>query len=146
MASSSSKKIDKELSLSPLLKTDTEVLLGGSPSQQPRLKPKHQQPHHYLHLLKPLLKPLTPPTRNQNIAALEDLRGIACLIVVNQHFTYNFTEQIFASWGTEPQAHYITQIPIVSALWAGHAMVEVFFVISGYVLSHKPLKLAREKA
>ena len=158
MASSSSEKIEQDLDTCPLL--ENEVDLGAIDAA---IESKRRQPRRYLHhsytIPKAIANALLPsflvkssdrrkitPTPNQNVASLDGLRGIACLIVVNQHFTYNFTEQIFAGWGTTPTAYYIPQLPFVCVLWSGQAMVSVFFVVSGFVLSYKPLRLVRAKA
>ena len=157
MASSSSEKIEQDLDTCPLLEDD--VVLGAIDAT---IESKRQHLRRYLHtsynILKAIAYGLLPSfllksslrkpavTTNQNVASLDGLRGIACLIVVNQHFTYNFTEQIFQGWGMTPTAYYIPQLPFVCLLWSGQAMVSVFFVISGYVLSHKPLRLVRAKA
>ena len=83
---------------------------------------------------------------SQKIATLDGLRGIACLIVVNQHLTYNFTEAIFRGWGLDDNNKWLAQVPGISLLWDGRSMVAIFFVISGYVLSHKPLRLMRSQS
>ncbi|KAL8381112.1 hypothetical protein RB595_005408 [Gaeumannomyces hyphopodioides] len=74
---------------------------------------------------------------------LNGLRGVAALIVVNMHVTessYNFIHEPYGL-GEDGKRHLI-QLPIVRLLCAGHFMVAVFFVISGYALSHGPLELA----
>lgn len=80
------------------------------------------------------------------LTGLNGLRGIACLIVFNYHLIFVFTKAADLSWGTHTDdgdnLHYI-QLPFVRLLYAGHAMVIIFFVISGYVLSHKPIRLLR---
>jgi peptidoglycan/LPS O-acetylase OafA/YrhL len=83
------------------------------------------------------------PSTARNIATLDGLRGIACLIVVNHHFTYNFTETIMVGWGVDEENKHISQLPGINLLWDGQAMVAIFFVLSGFVLSHKPLSLSR---
>jgi peptidoglycan/LPS O-acetylase OafA/YrhL len=96
---------------------------------------------------------------NQALAALNGLRGVACLIVFNYHFLFVWTHSLDVSWGTviditgleetevvkfqDNDQKSLLQLPLFRLLYAGHAMVIVFFVISGYVLSHKPVKLMR---
>jgi len=160
MSSTPSEKVEDDVALDPVL--DSEALLGTS-DWRVDVELRWQRPHHYLrrfgkHIVKAAAYTFLPSClqrsehrsvpqnkSNQSFAALDGLRGIACLIVVNQHFTYNFTEMIFAGWGTSPEAHYIIHLPFFSLLFNGQAMVSVFFVISGFVLSNRPLKLARAK-
>ena len=78
--------------------------------------------------------------------ALNGLRGISCLIVFNYHLLFVFTHATDRSWGTvtdHGDNKGFMQLPFVRLLYAGHSMVIIFFVISGYVLSHKPMKLMR---
>lgn len=93
------------------------------------------------------------------LAALNGLRGIACLIVFNYHLLFVWTHSTDVSWGTRVDTEgaeekeavkyhdndqkSLLQLPFLRLLYAGQAMVIVFFVISGYVLSHKPMKLMR---
>lgn len=161
MASCLSEKIEEDVHLDDLA-IDTEALLGNIEGQS-HIRAKWQQPIHYApagwRMLKSVGYALLPSflqrsgpqsdksqKTGQNIATLDGLRGIACLIVVNQHFTYNFTENIFHGFGSTETDRYITQLPFISLLWSGVAMVSVFFVISGYVLSNKPLRLARARS
>lgn len=85
--------------------------------------------------------------RRSSTAWLDGLRGTAALIVVIFHFSleqfgwymnpYGFgdKEQGFAS---SP-----LQLPFVRVILAGPAMVSVFFVVSGFALSYKPLRQIR---
>jgi peptidoglycan/LPS O-acetylase OafA/YrhL len=95
----------------------------------------------------------------QALAALNGLRGVACLIVFNYHLVFVWTHSADVSWGTSVDTEgleykemikfqnndqkSLPQLPFLRLLYAGHAMVIIFFVISGYVLSHKPMKLMR---
>jgi peptidoglycan/LPS O-acetylase OafA/YrhL len=42
--------------------------------------------------------------------------------------------------------YYITQLPIIRLLYTGTVMVFIFFVLSGFSITLKPLKLARQGA
>lgn len=102
-----------------------------------------------------------PPSSGgkQALTALNGLRGVACLIVFNYHLLFVWTHNVDASWGTiinmeglgevesskwqDKDQKSLFQLPFVRLLYAGPAMVIVFFVISGYVLSHKPVKQIR---
>jgi peptidoglycan/LPS O-acetylase OafA/YrhL len=63
---------------------------------------------------------------------LDALRGFAALIVVNHHY-----------FPYEPT--WFFQLPFIRLFCAGRGMVDVFFVISGYVLSYRMLKLIRTR-
>lgn len=64
---------------------------------------------------------------------LDALRGYAALIVVNYH-----------RWQHEEHT-WLVQLPFFRLLLAGRGMVDVFFVISGYVLSYRLLMLTRNQ-
>ncbi|KPI43315.1 uncharacterized protein AB675_7154 [Cyphellophora attinorum] len=81
-----------------------------------------------------------------SLAALDGLRGLACLCVLNQHTTQVFTERLYKyGYKTAPTDVYFPQWPFVRILWTGSAQVFTFFVLSGYVLSVKPLKQMRNQ-
>ena len=79
-------------------------------------------------------------------AYLDGLRGYACYAVF---FSHHFTAYCFEVWHPFGeggnlhfvQTHYFFQLPIFRMLFNGQAAITVFFVLSGYVLSYKPLKL-----
>jgi peptidoglycan/LPS O-acetylase OafA/YrhL len=75
------------------------------------------------------LKPSKPP---HVTSYLDALRGFAAIIVVNHHF-FPYS----ATW--------LFKLPFVRVFYAGFGMVDVFFVISGYVLSYRMLKLMRTR-
>lgn len=83
-----------------------------------------------------------PPEANgsQKVASLDGLRGLACLFVLNQHLSYTYSQAFLEGWNGGEHRAWIIQLPILRIPWSGHAMVYVFFVISGYVLSYKPCK------
>lgn len=86
-----------------------------------------------------------PPT-----AFLDGMRGLAAFVVFICHLTYG-TFDITYAYGavpegqspTDPYRDSLLRLPIVRLLYSGPPMVAIFFVISGYVLSFKPLKLMR---
>ncbi|KAK2809235.1 hypothetical protein FQN50_004071 [Emmonsiellopsis sp. PD_5] len=84
-----------------------------------------------------------PPEKLHSIAALDGLRGWACLLVFNFHFLFTYTDKTAVGWGFDDENWGLHQLPIIHLLISGHVMVTIFFVISGYVLSYKPLKLLR---
>lgn len=86
------------------------------------------------------------PAKLHAIAALDGLRGWACLLVFNFHFLFTYTWKVAVGWGFANENFGIHQLPIVHMLISGHIMVAIFFVISGYVLSYKPLKTIRSRS
>ncbi|KAJ5128813.1 uncharacterized protein N7443_005927 [Penicillium atrosanguineum] len=85
-------------------------------------------------------------TKLHAIAALDGLRGWACLLVFNFHFLFTYTWKVSIGWGFNGENFGIHQLPFVHLLISGHIMVAIFFVISGYVLSYKPLKTIRSQS
>lgn len=63
-------------------------------------------------------------------AYLDALRGYAAWIVYNSHV-------IHEDW--RPETSTLMQWPCFKILFRGHAQVDIFFVISGYALSHRML-------
>ncbi|KAH7303210.1 acyltransferase family-domain-containing protein [Stachybotrys elegans] len=77
-----------------------------------------------------------PPT-----AYLDGMRGLAALFVFFCHYSY----QAFAiaeGWGYGGR-HQILKLPFIRLFYSGPMAVCVFFVISGYALSYRPLKFIR---
>jgi len=72
---------------------------------------------------------------------LDGLRGIASILVFFCHYTednyasltrpYGIHEDVPSGW---------IQLPFVRIIFSGRPMVHIFFVISGFVLSYKPIK------
>ncbi|OJJ44574.1 hypothetical protein ASPZODRAFT_694755 [Penicilliopsis zonata CBS 506.65] len=88
----------------------------------------------------------SPDHKLHKIAALDGLRGWACLLVFNFHFLFTYTWKVAIGWGFAKENFSIFQLPIIHLLTSGHIMVAIFFVISGYVLSYKPLKTIRSRS
>jgi peptidoglycan/LPS O-acetylase OafA/YrhL len=73
---------------------------------------------------------------------LDGLRGVASFLVFMGHYT-----EENMGWYTEPYGLYEDgapssplQLPFIRVIYSGRPMVHIFFIISGYVLSYKPLK------
>ncbi|RDL36360.1 uncharacterized protein BP5553_05712 [Venustampulla echinocandica] len=74
---------------------------------------------------------------------LDGLRGVAAFIVFIDHFTTNWFDPLRRGYGSTDEDHHLAQLPFIRLLFAGRASVAVFFVISGFVLSYRPIKEIR---
>ena len=96
------------------------------------------------------LKPahFKPPLRLHPSSYLDGLRGYASLFVFICHYTGWHFKWYMMPYGLHPEGDTILssplQLPFLRVIYAGSPMVHIFFVISGFVLSYKPLKLARK--
>ncbi|KAL8648269.1 MAG: hypothetical protein Q9210_005093 [Variospora velana] len=86
----------------------------------------------------------TSPPALHPTSWLDGLRGVAALFVFFHHTSQVWLRGLRPGWGSSPDAYHIMQLPVLRIIFSGGAMVSIFFVISGYVLSTKPLRLARE--
>jgi len=100
------------------------------------------------------LRPQDGPSHKRvgGLAALDGLRGLACLFVS----TYHFLEMVFTKesvnagyWWDHGKHHggytaTFWQWPFVKIIYAGPNMVSIFFVISGYVLAQRMLTLCHQ--
>ncbi|KAI3393237.1 hypothetical protein diail_4564, partial [Diaporthe ilicicola] len=92
-----------------------------------------------------LLVPSFLETKDNEAKPLHGLRGIAALCVVFVH-----AGQVWFSWDIElawtpnpPRQWWLYQLPILRLVVSGFAPVCVFFVVSGYTISHRFLTLVR---
>ena len=77
-------------------------------------------------------------------AWVDGLRGIAAFLVLIFHFTYRMTNTNLGYGANELSETYdLWRLPVIRLLSSGSAMVALFFLISGYALSYRPLQLAR---
>jgi peptidoglycan/LPS O-acetylase OafA/YrhL len=109
--------------------------------------------HKYgIHLIPSFLHPSghnhKEPKQLRKTAALDGLRGISALFVLNYHYLDCFV-QINAGYivGIPHFANYKTiwNLPIIKFLYNGSAMVHVFFAISGYILSLRSLQQMKKR-
>jgi hypothetical protein len=86
------------------------------------------------------------PRKLYSTSWLDGLRGVAALFVVIHHYAYTFTATSMQGWrtGEDGDHNWFFQLPLLRVVHSGRFMVAIFFVISGYVLSYRSLKLARE--
>jgi peptidoglycan/LPS O-acetylase OafA/YrhL len=86
------------------------------------------------------------PEKLHPTAYLDGMRGLAALFVFFCHMSYGsfrLTKGYGYVWEDGTVNNYILQLPFLRLLFSGPPMVCIFFVISGYALSLKPLKLMR---
>ncbi|TIA29728.1 hypothetical protein D6C79_09848 [Aureobasidium pullulans] len=81
-----------------------------------------------------------PPKPIHPTAWLDGMRGIAAFLVFIFHISYA-THDVATAW-TEGHRG-LLRLPILRFFYHGPAMVSIFFVLSGYALSYKPVKQMR---
>ncbi|KAK0121838.1 hypothetical protein ONS95_010118 [Cadophora gregata] len=72
---------------------------------------------------------------------LNGVRGLAASLVYVQHSL--FARWIHNGYRGLPE-DFFWQLPFVRLLYSGRFMVAIFFILSGFVLSYRPLQLARK--
>lgn len=77
---------------------------------------------------------------------LDGLRGLAAMVVFCCHYTEENHQYLVPSYGSNVDGiSSFLQLPFFRILYSGRPMVHIFFVISGFVLSYKPLKAIRAR-
>lgn len=85
------------------------------------------------------------PAKLSPTAYLDGMRGLAALFVFFCHYFYQaFT--IAEGWGCGETNYHILKLPFLRLWYQGPPAVCVFFIISGYALSYRPLKLIRSRS
>lgn len=85
------------------------------------------------------------PRRLTSTSWLDGLRGVAALFVYINHYTganYGRLQRVFGDHTSVPWSSPL-QLPFIRVIYCGLPMVHIFFVISGFVLSYKPMKLIK---
>ncbi|KAI1184157.1 acyltransferase family-domain-containing protein [Nemania serpens] len=94
----------------------------------------------------------------QGTSSLDGLRGYAAVAVMNYHILYAFHSAVFYGYGLPGTAAlecarpedrnehnlWLHQLPIIRLLYTGTWPISIFFVLSGFALSYKPLKESRK--
>ncbi|KAF3018583.1 hypothetical protein E8E14_013145 [Neopestalotiopsis sp. 37M] len=75
-------------------------------------------------------------TKKHGTEYLDGVRGVASLIVLILHWSHIPYPAVNAGWGYQGNTS-IWLLPFIRIIHSGAAMVSVFFVISGFVLSHR---------
>lgn len=74
-------------------------------------------------------------------AYLDGLRGFAALLVVIHHWADAVHNRPGYGYGQTHEDYDLMKLPIIRLIYgSGHAMVCVFFIISGYALAYKPVE------
>lgn len=84
-----------------------------------------------------------PKGRTHPTAWLDGMRGLAAFFVFLDHLSYS-NHDVYTAWGTGEGNREFLRLPLIRFFYTGAAMVAIFFVVSGYALSCKPIKLMRD--
>lgn len=77
----------------------------------------------------------TPKTHSTQY--LDGIRGLASLIVFIFHFTHLLFPSTNSGYIVGSKNTSIWQLPMIRFAYSGAAMVSIFFIVSGYVLTHR---------
>jgi len=86
------------------------------------------------------------PKKLYPTAYLDGMRGLAALFVFFCHFAYGcfrLTKGYGYEYDDGDLNTFFLQLPFIRLFYSGPPMVSIFFIISGYALSLKPLRLMR---
>ncbi|KAI4251796.1 MAG: hypothetical protein L6R42_008227 [Xanthoria sp. 1 TBL-2021] len=86
----------------------------------------------------------SPPPKLHPTSWLDGLCGVGALFVFIHHLSQIYLRGLRPGYGRSPEAYHILQLPVLRIVFSGGAIVAIFFVIPGYVLSTKALLFARQ--
>lgn len=81
----------------------------------------------------------------QSTTYLNGVRGFAALCVYFQHYPVKYFKFLDNAYLSSPTETWYLQMPLIRVIFAGRFMVAIFFVLSGFVLSCKPIRLIRKR-
>ena len=76
---------------------------------------------------------------------LDGLRGVAAVAVTIRHYTARPFPKVALGYGFRDNYGFF-QLPFIRIVYTGATMVSMFFIISGFVLSNKSIKLIRAQS
>ncbi|KAI1284031.1 acyltransferase family-domain-containing protein [Xylaria sp. FL0933] len=79
---------------------------------------------------------VAPPKQKRGTEYLDGIRGVASLIVFILHWSHTCYPSVNSGWGYKGNTSFWL-LPFVRLIFSGAAMVAVFFVVSGFVLTHR---------
>jgi peptidoglycan/LPS O-acetylase OafA/YrhL len=85
------------------------------------------------------------PYKIQPTTYLNGVRGFAALCVCFQHYLVKYNKFLDNGYLSGPDETRILQLPFIRLIFTGRFMVANFFILSGFVLSCKPLRLVRKR-
>ena len=77
-------------------------------------------------------------------AYLDGIRGVASFVVFIHHYLLDYFPHLHHGFAASPDYTSFLQFPFVRTIYAGRFAVPLFFVLSGYVLSYKPIRLIHD--
>lgn len=94
--------------------------------------------------IQPIIRPDKTSRKLHPTAFLDGMRGFASFFVLTYHVaacTYNAK----IGYGVGDANRHFMRLPFIRVVYGGAAMVSIFFVVSGFALSYKPVRLMRSK-